>query len=185
MSSPNESIKYTDTERETRLHIAEMANESFSEHILTKHDSYWRCQKPGTNIYSFNIAKLPGLIVVWGDLGTLTLDSAGDLEWLINSINSHDYIVSKSSIEHEIKKTYYSDEFRQHIEDEGTDDQKALAAELDYNEEALKDYVYKTGDYEMASSCYGHGGRVWWCYEALKCFVRLYKAQTDQSVQVA
>ena len=84
--------------KEYRAQIEELATSAFKDHVLTKMDGHWRCMKPETGFYAFRVAELPGLLVLWGDIETVTItQGAGyNIDWLRGAIKSMEYILEKS-----------------------------------------------------------------------------------------
>ena len=68
--------------------IEEMAGKAFAEHQITRRfDSelvrHYRCQKPGTWTYGFDVTFTPGWVFIHGDIGHLALNREADmLPWL-------------------------------------------------------------------------------------------------------
>ena len=68
--------------------IEEMAGKAFAEHQITRRFEselvrHYRCQKPGTWIYGFDVTFTPGWVFIHGDIGHLALSREADmLPWL-------------------------------------------------------------------------------------------------------
>ncbi len=85
------------TSKEQSALIERLAAESFKDHVLTKRDDgTWRCAKPGTGIYSFNVFAAPGVVFVWGDIGEFAFrhSDANGLAWWLYA-GSRDYFLEK------------------------------------------------------------------------------------------
>lgn len=82
--------------------IRDLAREAFRDHQITKNVSqglyrHWRCARPGSRMYCFNVITEPGRLIVTGDIGVLILCREKDmLPWLRGSIDSTDYLSSKA-----------------------------------------------------------------------------------------
>lgn len=88
-----------DPRKAYRKQIETLAAEAFKDHVLSDQGRHWRCARPATGFYSFRVAELPGLLVVWGDIETfvVTQGSGYDLLWLRRSIASMEYVLEKSA----------------------------------------------------------------------------------------
>ncbi len=80
--------------------------QAMAEHVVelqpgTCRDSitHWRCFKPGTGMWSFNVLFGPDVIVMWGDIGELILRPGGSdrgIGWL-RSATTIEYFFEKAS----------------------------------------------------------------------------------------
>jgi hypothetical protein len=81
--------------------IAANAREAFAHHkIEVRLDQglfrNWRCAKPGTGYYCFNVSTEPGRLFVTGDVGTMVWEREPDMiPWARGAIHSIDYFASK------------------------------------------------------------------------------------------
>lgn len=80
---------------------AEMAASAFKDHVATLRLEVgmfrsWRCQKPGTWCYGFDVTTTPGHLFVTGDIGDLVVSRTEDmLAWARDAINSPHYFAEK------------------------------------------------------------------------------------------
>lgn len=93
--------------------VVPRALSAFAEHEITKRVEadegvrWYRCQKPGTWVYGFNVTFTPGSVFVTGDIGHLALSRQEDmLPWLRGTIMRDDpvrmswgYIAEKVKLE--------------------------------------------------------------------------------------
>jgi hypothetical protein len=79
-------------------HINKKAIEQFKDHEVTKVGANtWRCGKPDTSLSSFYVISVPGRLIMYGDIGdlSLALNSEG-LKWLLNcSYSDINYMYGK------------------------------------------------------------------------------------------
>ena len=81
--------------------IEAFARGAFAEHAIETQLNdgvfrHFRCAKPGTGSYAFNITTFPGRLVVTGDIGTLVVERVRDMfEWAPNAVESIDYFAQK------------------------------------------------------------------------------------------
>ena len=97
---------------EKRKNYIDNAKRTLKDHrytLLTKQNGceVWRCGRPNSNMYAFNIALLPMGICVMGDIGELTFNVSRPLGFLAGRDVEY-YIHSKLS--HESRETEYDDE---------------------------------------------------------------------------
>lgn len=128
-------------------------DKALAEHVITERMRSgvyrsWRCQKPGTWTYGFDITTYPGTIVITGDIGDLIVQRVYDmLPWCRSSVNDAQYFASK--VPHAIQTKEFSDnELRRWIKDELKD--KETKAE---HKKILKEAVLHLDD--------SHGSE-WW-----------------------
>lgn len=185
--------------RDLREDIEMLAESAFKKHTLVWEEKTrtWYCGEPGTGIYHFRVAELPGCIAVWGDIGNMMILGRGyGLEWAAGSIHSTDYFLSKTNKQ---KDQYYASLFKEHLiyhldeydrnrkdEDGEVDDYYekkyqdqlsicAKASVTDYDEMAYNDYMSEHYDCEVSFHYYD--SEAFWFIEALKVFFRLYEQQ--------
>src|SRR5690348_17164327 len=113
---------------------AEMAALAFAEHKLTERLNQgmfrsWRCCRPGSWTYGFDVTTTPGYLFVTGDIGDLIVGRTGDMiAWSRSAIGSISYFAEKvpSSID---TKEWSSDRAREWIRDEISDAPEACVDE--------------------------------------------------------
>lgn len=105
----------------TRLakQIEKNAAKDFAEHTITKRLDVegrfrsYRCQKPGTWIYGFDVTFIPGSVILTGDIGGLILSRECDmLPWLRGVLkkNSIDFRYVAEKVDREISIEEWSEE---------------------------------------------------------------------------
>lgn len=83
------------------LEIRRISDRSFMDHAITERMRQgvfrsWRCQKPGSWAYGFDITTIPGSLIITGDIGDLIVSREYDmLPWCRGSVDSTDYFASK------------------------------------------------------------------------------------------
>lgn len=94
------------TARDRRIqHHAEMAATAFAHHKIEQRLNQgmfrsWRCKRPDSWCYGFDVTTTPGSIFITGDIGTLVVERTEDMiVWCRGSINSIEYFAEKVSRE--------------------------------------------------------------------------------------
>lgn len=154
--------------------IQRAADEAFSQHILAKMETHWECFNKDSSFYSFKVAMMPGAILLWGDIGTMVIDSGEEynLDWLTRHTDSMPYILSKISL---VKSNYfYSGEFRSYILGNNNREVMSYLGD-DWSEYSYLRYQMKYGDADIGDSVYGYNPAALWGYQALKKFVELLR----------
>jgi hypothetical protein len=80
--------------------VLTLSREVFTHHVLTTEGLHrWRCGRPGDSMYSFRVIALPGVVIIYGDLGERIYRHAGhnSLEWLRGAVQSPEYLLGKAS----------------------------------------------------------------------------------------
>lgn len=81
--------------------IRELAEKAFADHVITERLRQgffrsWRCQKPDTWVYGFDITTTPGYLIVTGDIGDLIVSRCADmLPWCRQAVDSTSYFAEK------------------------------------------------------------------------------------------
>ena len=94
--------------------IRNLAEKAFANHTIVQRLDVglfrsWRCQKPGSWNYGFDVTTTPGCLHVTGDLGSVVYEREADmLEWLRKAIGDLHYMVGK--IDSGNSKTKWDDE---------------------------------------------------------------------------
>ena len=167
--------------------IEKLAEKAFAEHVITTalEDGlfrHYRCAKPGTGIYAFNITTIPGRLIVTGDIGTLVVERLNDMfEWAPSAVESIDYFASKvpGNITVRAYDPEAANEFlAEEQTTEGTESDRArIAAELEeytFCEHTFQSELYSSG---LVDGCDWPELRQWtptflWCREAVRWFFR-------------
>ncbi len=166
---------------EYRDGIEKNATREFRNHILeVVSPKVWRCWNGKNIFYRFYVAVLPGLIVTWGDVGTLVIDAPGgyDIPWLRGiRRESRNYLLEKCSLE---KRTcLLRREFMRWAQEHCTPEEIATAKDFGWNETA---WTHVEDDMRKRDADVGMGHvfdfepRVHWCAEALLKFIELLDA---------
>lgn len=81
--------------------FAQRASEVFKDHVITQHLAQgmyrsWRCKKPGTWNYGFDVTTRPGWLFITGDIGDLIVTRANDMiAWARGAISDPQYFAEK------------------------------------------------------------------------------------------
>ena len=165
--------------------VDEQTYETFSQHeidaqLVNGVFRHYRCARPNTRNYAFNVTTFPGRLIVTGDIGTLIVERLNDMfDWAPGAIGSIDYFASKTPsemqteefsidavqwwLEHEIHETYEDETAQTEIKD-------GLEWMDDMTEGEVMRVIYDaTHDCEMPSF------KEWtssflWCRAALRWF---------------
>lgn len=178
-----------------RDQIERLASKAFAEHVIHSELNqgvyrHFRCAKPGTGIYAFNITTFPGRLVVTGDVGTLVVERLDDMfEWAPSAVESIDYFAEKVSREIETKR-YDPDLAFEFLAEqqvaEGTESELArIASELEDYTHDQSLFLSKLHETEILYGCDTPELDNWtpsflWCREAVRWFFRNYKPESDQ-----
>lgn len=90
------------------------SEKTFAEHAIEQRLDQglfrsWRCKKPGTWSYGFDVTTTPGNLIVTGDLGVMVFEREADmLGWLRKSINDPHYMAG--NVQRDIKVREYCPE---------------------------------------------------------------------------
>jgi len=169
-----------DTIAGTREEIAQNAKRSFAKHRLDviEPGRQWRCWD-GTGFYAFRVAVLPGIILIWGDLGTMVVDAGPsyDLGWLRGATKSRNYLLEKCSLEKRV--VLMEGEMRAFAKENFNDLETGYADEYEWSEvgwnKAMTAYFERTGN-TTERTIKDFDSRAHWCCEALAKFVELLDA---------
>jgi hypothetical protein len=165
------------TAAETRKQISKMARDAFKDHIITREaDNLWLCHRPGTGMYAFRLAALPGALVFYGDIGEAILRPSDRdvLPWLRGAARSFDYVIEK--VHPRPEQTFYSgdaiewarSECLVSVEEEAR--RQANWGELDQRRWA--EIINEHGaDSEFCTIGIGASAAMCWMVEALRWFV--------------
>lgn len=187
------------------------AKQSFELHcvdVLHKHELYrhYRCAKPGTGVYRFDIITWPGYLAVVGDIGDLLLCRTADmLAWAENSIHDAGYMAEKTirpiDTEEEseelmlaILKEAYANKFEYNFLDRGT---KPTAEERVYSDlsdefqlvqSSISDgrgpaALYDTGWFDEFPDIKVYNSNFRWCQQALLWFFANYDWRLDKPIR--
>lgn len=89
------------SERKRMADVAEFASKAFARHEITQNVSqglyrHWRCARPDSGMYAFNIITEPGRLIVTGDIGEIILCREPDmLAWLPMALRDPHYLAGK------------------------------------------------------------------------------------------
>lgn len=81
--------------------LRQRANKAFADHVCTQtldagEWRSWRCAKPGTGTYSFNVDLRPGWLFIHGDIGFMVFTRERDmLPWVRGAIDDPHYMAGK------------------------------------------------------------------------------------------
>jgi len=101
MPKPNPVVLKPEAKQIT-LH-RDLAKKAFAQHRLTQTLNQglyrsWRCAKPGSGIYGFDVTTIPGSLFVVGDIGSLIVSREADMiPWCRKAIDDVHYFASKVS----------------------------------------------------------------------------------------
>lgn len=189
---PDDLLEYIEETSENHHGaIKRMHENDFSTHEMTEESpGVWLCKRPGTIIYSFRVAFLPGAILVWGDIGTMVLHPGANrgIGWLRGAVNdgaakSFSYLFEKVPSEHRRMEFMPGDVLeacREAYEEGGYGDAivRALAdwdvgGEPDEQREAWYMAASRAGlDCEWYAGYNDYCAEMYWCAYALCWFVK-------------
>lgn len=189
-----------------------MAETSFSEHEFTTLIGFptssglyhaYRCRKPGTGIYGFDVTFIPGSVIVTGDIGELILQRDNDMmPWIRGVLGegrdhaSIDFRYVAEKVPNNIITRAWSKEAATEVVDRvlTADGDEESAPEIDY-EDRLALYEF-SDEHEWSRKCddlyqiepcfYEYGDakdwspRFLWCVFALRWFINAFDVK-DQS----
>ena len=196
-----------ETAQQHKKLIEELARDAFKDHVLTTEDHSWVCRKPESSFYWFRVTGLPGGVLLTGDVGVsyLEVSAANSIAWLVDAINSQDYILSKVRAtdaqvvrSSDPKKEFfagdairYLDERLKAYADEDAQSSPRARAFAHMKSEVDK-LLHAQGDLDWSdwvslwravgvctddyAECTSWTSTMLWHYHALKTFVRLFKA---------
>lgn len=189
--------------------IRGFANSSFAEHKLTErlNDGLfrsYRCQKPGTWVYGFDVTFWPGWVAISGDIGELMLSRDSDMMPWLRGVLKRDtidlsYVAEKSPNNIvtrewtvEAAKSVIETIIEYRTEDDPDADVSALRELLSVDEQYEWNTVTVPSLIDQGyHDFYGYGdakdwtARFIWCVLALQWFVRAFDAATEETVIVA
>jgi len=178
--------------------IKKIAEKEFKDHVLDELMPHfnsestagmWRCRKPGTGIYSFTVAIMPGgFITIAGDVGDIVLrcnekTAYGVIAWIRGAVDSPDYLISKAQPVCRDKMTAFSVEAaKEHLkwmeeeEPEKANNIRELWINSDFGEDSEEEwheaYYAGTGDSEVPR-CHEFTPDALWAIECLRLFAKL------------
>ena len=193
------------------------AEKTFAEHAITQRLDQglfrsWRCQRPNTWMYGFDVHTTPGSLIVTGDIGLMVFEREADmLAWLRGSINDPYYMAGKvpQSIKtrefcHEVAKEVIRDLGREIKPDsfpsiyingtgrlaykdvkERFKEMLGSQSDLDvHDEHSVKSTLYESGFVDGGDfpSLDDFTGTFLWIHSALKWFVANLPADPPESV---
>ena len=179
----------SDTFAISREQIQAFAVDAFKDHEITvltdtEHVKLYRCGQPGSSVYAFYVAGLPGAVAFYGDLGEAILrpSDRDALGWLRGAVRSPSYLIEK--VQPQPDREFYAGDAIAWIDEQDnlTEEQREnfhdaieLCASRDYHEwsRALSEEGQLDG-YPPGTHA---GSAMLWMVEALRWFV----AHTDQA----
>lgn len=185
--------------------IAANAAKAFADHVVTvehEHGLYrhYRCAKPGTGIYAFQIVTFPGRLIVSGDIGNVGWSRCPDMiEWAAGAVESIGYFAEKvwGSIptkewSEEAAEEVIEEKYKNIVEDVAGFDAKEAAecVEKADEEKALLLRAASEGQEAFTTAFYGsnwcrgdfpevrsYTAEFLWTREAVKWFLKWHKAR--------
>ncbi len=171
-----------DTKASHRKLIQSLAADGFAAHELIEMAStpavrMWKCSRKGSWNHGFFVVIAPTMVMVYGDTPLLVLrpySESDPLPWLINAIDSPDYLLSKAE-----NKTYdfLKGEALAEIAALREENPKAAEAVLEeFNQYEIEGDFYRAWHENVESDvpgCRDLSSDMWWGYHALATFCRL------------
>lgn len=170
-----------------RKTIAALARNSLSEHEITQRsesDSVkaYICRGPKNSFHWFGVIFAPRLVVIYGDIGdvTLNVNQQDTRSWAL-AADELDYVLGKA-VRPELD--FFSEEASRAIAAMREDETKyadEIQEQFDFLQYDLDDHEWHrifyevTGDSE-APDCTDFSSEMLWCFHALRKFVELYRA---------
>ena len=165
--------------------IADLARNSLSEHEITQKSESdlvkaYICRGPKNSFHWFGVIFAPRLVVVYGDIGDLTLNvnQQDTRAWALCS-DEMDYVLGKA-VRPELE--FFPEEARRAIK-ASFDDESRYAVKLQEqfdlvqydldNHEWHRMFYEVTGDGD-APGCTDFSSEMLWCYHALRKFVEMF-----------
>lgn len=178
-------MRFEETSQDYRKSIASLAANSLSGHEITQRSESdlvkaYICRSPKNSFHWFGVIFAPRLVVVYGDIGDLTLNvSQQDTRsWALAS-DDLDYVLGKA-IRPELK--FFPEEARRVIVASFEDESKyavklqeqfdSVQYDLD-NHEWHRIFYEVTGDGD-APDCTDYSAEMQWCFHALRKFAEMF-----------
>lgn len=140
-------------ERKRIEQIHELAARAFADHVVTQNVGqglyrHWRCARPGTGMYAFNVITEPGRVIVTGDIGELILCRELDMiEWFRRCHNDLDYVAGKAQgvkvreWSADVAKEWAESRIREYRADLKLDEEEAASDGVEFPEKDRKRYL--------------------------------------------
>ena len=139
------------SERKRMEQVAEFATKAFERHVIIQNVSqglyrHWRCSRPDSGMYAFNVITEPGRLIVTGDLGELILCRCPDMvEFVRSAIRDLHYLSSKA--EGTPTHEWSDDVARDWVDAEVTEIHAEMEADEPLSEESKKKYAVRLEKY--------------------------------------
>lgn len=199
LTIPDDLLQYIEeTSENHQSSIERMHENDFATHELTEESpGVWLCKRPGTIIYSFRVAFLPGAILVWGDIGTMVLHPGANrgIGWLRSAVRDgkakdFGYLFEKVPRDHRRMEFMPGDVLeacREAYEEGEYGEEIILAVELwathlDYEDQRESWYnsAYLAPlDFEWYSGHEDYCAEMYWCAYALCWFVKRWVKENE------
>lgn len=167
-----------DSKQAAQDEISNLAASAFAGHFLeSRGENEWRCSKPGTGIYAFNVIVRPGLVVFFGDVGDWILrhSDQDSLGWLRGAVKSPDYLLEKVK---NSKEHFYAADALAWLKEQ---EEPVLLEQLntqhihgELSPHSWGEALIEAGfDSDCCSIGVDHAPQMFWLVESLKKFVSL------------
>jgi len=187
-------LRPEETVENHRRTIANLAKNSLSEHVITQRSESdlvkaYICRGPKNSFHWFGVIFAPRLVVVYGDIGDLTLNvSQQDTRaWALVS-DELDYVLGKA-VRPELD--FFLEEAKRAIEDirkdepglaEGLDDAMSML-QYDMDDRSWHELFYEFANTSEAPDCTDFSSEMLWCFHALRKFAELFNRDLPTAVQ--
>jgi len=192
----------SDTYKDARATVLELAGEAFKDHVLTPEgEDRWTCRRPGKSAYWFRIVRAPGTLILLGDVGTAVFECYGPDSFAVLTSADWHYLLSKMtalSRNAGQKEKFYAGDALAYAREAASESPesknwRALVNEVaqldkwgDFNEhewhKAIEAYGLDVDDHSAGRN-YSEGAL--WAVEAVRCFARLIKNQPEAKLAIA
>ena len=181
----------SDPVRDRIAQVEALARDAFARHTLAVRYAQgefrgWRCQRPGSWSYGFDVGAEPGRIWVMGDIGCLVLERERDMvAWLSGAVRDPQYMAGKAvpEIETEEFDADCAERWvREHLDEDhrladriaasGLTAQDLIDTARQQGEHEFYRALYELGESDMPR-CRNFTAGFLWQREALKTFLRL------------
>lgn len=194
------------TSKDHKVLIAELAAQSFANHVLTwEPGGYWRCGRANSIVYSFQIFFAPGAVMVWGDMGEFTLchydkDSLGWLLLAAKDDGYPDYFLGKLQAMKGAKEEFSYGDAMAHLDHDEKEcgirenfsgvervlRVRAAMEEVETEQAEAQSHAWweawgENGDSDPPG-CLGWSSGALWLWEMALCFRRLHAAILEQEI---
>lgn len=168
--------------------IRQHADKAFLDHEITlrsKNGLYrsWRCCRPGSWTYGFDITTIPGSLFITGDIGDLIVSRTDDMvQWCRGSTGSTSYFAEKvphGFVTREFKWEVFREWCEEWKKDNAEDDnfaekcevlEEVLGREGSIGEEGLYQELWNEFAFDEPPSWRCWTPRFLWCREAIRWF---------------